>query len=309
VNEPLAELAAYFRAKTRLPDEELARLTLAARAAGSRWNDIAAACGVTTYKDLADVIYRITGETGAELLFSATQEAVRQLAGSERRYLPLTWACAGCGQQVTDRAPAGRPIHVEHGHGPGCVRLVRDQAAGDQRRRAQAPSLILDSEPAAGPVQRHWLRERITGDCPRCGWHGYFHHYLATVDGDWAAAVCDDCCADLHPGITVTVRFYAARVPRFLPGGGEPVAVIRQRDRSDHHYPGIGHFADTGQQMTWRLWWEHTAMLVEEARDGCDLTWLRSAVAGRSRLPPGWPPVTGRRTRPGCPGVASACPQ
>jgi hypothetical protein len=46
--------------------------------------------------------------------------------------------------------------------------------------------------------------------------------------------------------------------------------VIRQRDRSDHDYPGIGHFPDLGQQMTWRLWWEHTAMLVEEARASCD---------------------------------------
>src|SRR4029077_19339380 len=114
MDEPLGELAACFRAKTRLPDEELARLTLAARTAGNRWDAIAA-CGVTTYKDLADVIYRITGETGAELLFSAAQEAARQLAGGERRYPPLAWACAGCGQQVTDRAPAGRPVHVEHG--------------------------------------------------------------------------------------------------------------------------------------------------------------------------------------------------
>jgi len=43
-----------------------------------------------------------------------------------------------------------------------------------------------------------------------------------------------------------------------------------QWDRSDHDYPGIGHFPDTGQQMTWRRWWEHTAMLVEEARASCD---------------------------------------
>jgi hypothetical protein len=36
---------------------------------------------------------------------------------------------------------------------------------------------------------------------------GYFHHYIATVDGDWAAPVCDDCCTGLHPGIMVTVNF------------------------------------------------------------------------------------------------------
>jgi hypothetical protein len=116
MDEPVARLAAYFRTRTRLPDEELARLTLAARAAGRRWEAIAAACGITTCKDLAGVIYRITGHTGAELLFSATQDAVRQLTASERRYPPLTWACSGCGQQVTDRAPVGRPVHVEHGH-------------------------------------------------------------------------------------------------------------------------------------------------------------------------------------------------
>lgn len=81
MDEPVAKLAAYFRAKVRLSDEELVRLNLAARAAGSRWDAIADACGVATYKDLAGVIYRITGDTGAELLFSATQEAARQLAG------------------------------------------------------------------------------------------------------------------------------------------------------------------------------------------------------------------------------------
>ena len=309
MDEPLAELAAYFRVKTRLCDEELARLTLAARAAGSRWDAIAAACGVTTYKDLAGVIYRITGETGAELLFSATQNAVRQLTGSERRYPPLAWACPGCGQQVTDRAPAGRPVHVEHGHGPDCVRLARDQAAEDERRREQLPGLILDSEPVVGPVQRHWLRERITDDCPRCGWHGYFHHYVATVDGNWAAAVCDDCYADLHPGITVTVKFYAARVPGFLPGGGEAVAVIRQRDRSDHDYPDVGHFPDTGQQMTWGLWWEHTAMLVEEARGGCDYDLAEVSRGEAEQIAGGlaashWPPDAAR-----LPWVASVYPE
>jgi len=133
VDESLAEMAAYFRARTRLPDGELARLTLAARASGSRWDAIAAACGVTTHQDLTGVICWITGDTGAELLFSATQQAIRKLTGGERHYPPLTWTCTGCGQQVTERAPAGRPVHVEHGHAPDCTRLARDQAAEDQR--------------------------------------------------------------------------------------------------------------------------------------------------------------------------------
>jgi RNase P subunit RPR2 len=265
MDKPLAELAACFQSKSRLPNQALVQLTEAARAAGSRWEDIAGACGIQTYQDLAGVVYRISGETGADLLFSATQYAVEQLTGSQRRYPPLTWTCPRCGQRITDRAASGRPVHIEHGHGPGCARLTRDQAADNERRREQVPRLILHSEPAVGPVQRHWLRERIEDDCPRCGWHGYFHHYLATVDGDWAAAICDNCYADLHPGITVTVKFFSACF-----GRDAPFAVIRQRTRSDHDYPDIGHFPDTGQQMTWRLWWEHTSMLVEEAHGGAD---------------------------------------
>ena len=88
-----------------MPDQELVRLTAAARAGGSRWEAIAA-CGVNSCTDLGGVIYRITGETGAELLFYATRYAVEPLTGTQRRYTPLTWACPRCGQQVTDRAPA-----------------------------------------------------------------------------------------------------------------------------------------------------------------------------------------------------------
>ena len=45
MDKPLAELAACFQSKSRLPDQALVQLTAAARAAGSRWDDIAAACG------------------------------------------------------------------------------------------------------------------------------------------------------------------------------------------------------------------------------------------------------------------------
>ena len=265
MDEALGELAACFRRRARLPDEELIRLAMDARACGSRWEAMAVACGIRTYEDLGRVIYRVTGDTGAELLFAATQFAVGQVAGSGNYSSPLTWVCPGCGCGVSDRAPVGRPVHVEHGHGPGCARLVRDQAADDQRRRDRLPGLILDSEPAVGSVQRHWLRERITDDCPRRGWHGYFYHYIATIGGDWGAAVCDNCYADLHPGITVTLRFYAAR----WPDDGRPVAVIRQRTRSDHDYPDIGHFPDRGQAITWQLWWQHTPMLVDDERGNC----------------------------------------
>lgn len=97
MNEPLAELAGYFRRKARMPDQELIRLTAAARAGGSRWEGMAAVCGIRTYQDLAGVIYRIADETGAELLFSATQYAVGQFTGSRNYYSPLAWACPHCG--------------------------------------------------------------------------------------------------------------------------------------------------------------------------------------------------------------------
>lgn len=78
---------------------------------------------------------------------------------------------------------------------------------------------------------------------------------LSAVTG----AVCGDCYADLHPDITVAVRFYSAT----WPDDGRPVAVIRQRSRSDET------FADIGQMMTWLLYWEHTPMLVDDVRGNC----------------------------------------
>ncbi len=96
-------------------------------------------------------------------------------------------------------------------------------------------------------------------DCPRCGRHGYFHTHLATIDGDWGGAVCDNCYADLDPGITVTVAFFSAR----LPTSRQPSIVIRQRARSDHRYP------DIGEELGWRLSWEHTTLLTEDARGEC----------------------------------------
>lgn len=116
MEEPLAELTGYFQRRSGMPDAELVLLTGAARTAGSRWEAITAACGVQTYQDLAGVVDWAVGETGAELVFSATQHALGQLTGGQRRYPPLTWTCAECGQQVTDRAASGRPVHIEHGH-------------------------------------------------------------------------------------------------------------------------------------------------------------------------------------------------
>jgi hypothetical protein len=257
VDDPVAELAGYFQRKTKVPDADLVGLTSAARAAGRSWSGIAAECGVWTRADTYGVITqpgRIGAETTAALLFLGTQHALEQVTGS-RRYPPLVWPCPGCGQQVTDRAATGRPHHIEHGHRLPCTRLSRDQAADADARRTQIPRLIAVPEPAAGPLQRHRLRERIIDDCPRCGWHGYFHTHLAIIDGDWSTAVCDNCYADLHPAITVTVKYFSVRSP----SSGGPVAVIRERTRSDYRYP------DLGEEMTWRLQWQHTTLLAADA--------------------------------------------
>jgi hypothetical protein len=262
VDDPVTELAAYFQSKTKVPDEDLVRLASAARAAGGSWEAIAAACGVRESRDAAGIVSQPSGiipSAPAGLLFQATQRSLEKLTGS-RRYPPLTWPCPGCQQQLTDRAAAGRPAHIEHGHAPGCAQLAHDQAADAAARRARLPRLIESSDPAAGPLQRHRLTGRITDDCPRCGWHGYFDEHVATIGGDWSAVVCDDCYADLCPGITVTVAFFSARSP----WDQEPFAVIRQRTRSDERFP------DIGQMMIWQLCWEHTPMLVDDARGNCD---------------------------------------
>src|SRR5690242_6722416 len=89
---------------------------------------------------------------------------------------------------------------------------------------------------AFSPVRCCQLTGPVIDDCPRCGWHGYFHQYLAALDGDWANALCDNCYADLHPAITVSVRFLSARSG----GDGKPFAVIRERTRSDYRFPDLG---------------------------------------------------------------------
>ena len=56
MQDPLAELAGYFCRGTEVPDRELIRLAAAARAGGSRWDGIAAACGVRDYRDITGVL-------------------------------------------------------------------------------------------------------------------------------------------------------------------------------------------------------------------------------------------------------------
>ncbi len=275
MGDPLERLAGYFHRKEKASPEDFTGLARAAREAGHTWSAMTAACGITEPGDMNDVAVAIqpfilVPDRLPELFYQSVSYAIEQLTRPARRYPPVTWHCGTCGRQVTDRAGAGRPIHVEHGHGPGCARLARDQGADDARRRAALPALVKASDPPCGQLQRHHLAEPIIEDCPRCGWRGYFHEHITTIDGDWATAVCDNCYDDLRPGVTVTACYYSASS-----GGREPFAVIRQRTHSDCEFP------DTGQVMTWRLWWEHTPMLVEDSWGQCD-AWLEKIPRGQA---------------------------
>jgi hypothetical protein len=111
--------------------------------------------------------------------------------------------------------------------------------------------------------------------------------------------MCDNCCADQHPAITVTVQFFSARSP----GSTEPFAVIREHTRSGHR------FADLGQQLAWRLAWEHTTLLFEDARGelGTDIVPISQQEAERiagSLAHRYWPPDAGQ-----LPWVTSAYPR
>jgi hypothetical protein len=97
VQEPLAELAPYFQSSSIVPGEDLVLLTAATRAGGSRWEAIAATCGVQTYPDTAEVVCQPSGiipGTAARLLLRVTWCSVGKLTGG-RRCPPLTWPFPG----------------------------------------------------------------------------------------------------------------------------------------------------------------------------------------------------------------------
>ena len=89
------------------------------------------------------------------------------------------------------------------------------------------------------------------------------------MDGDWAAAVCERCYQDLHPGIEVVVSYWSVSEASYLrktPEDHLPFTVIRSRKiagqlggRDEMYRP---HLSQDGEV------WEFTSVLVEEARDG-----------------------------------------
>jgi hypothetical protein len=285
VSGPLGELAAYFRNEIPLPAGDMVRLAAAARASGLRWPDIALACGPGPAS--RDAGEGTAAAATAMRVFRDIQHAAGALAGAGSRLAPLAWPCPGCGRQVSDVAPDGRPVHVEAGHGWGCARLARDQARDDEDRRGRLPRLVAWSEAGDGPLQRHRLARRFTDWCPRCGWHGYFDGWAATVRGNWARVVCDDCWADLSPAVTVTVTFYVCSTRPGRGGAGEPFAVIRQRARSDHGPP------DAGQAMTWEPFWQWSPLLADSGLGGDgDIRQVSQAAAEtviRSLIGRRWP--------------------
>lgn len=300
VSGPLGELAAYFRNEVALPAADMVRLAAAARASGLRWPAIAHACGPRPAGGSGEGD-ETDAAAAAMRVFRDIQHAAGTLVGDGSRLAPLAWLCPGCGQQVSDVAPDGRPVHIEAGHRPGCARLARDQALDDDDRRARLPGLVAWSDAPAGPLQRHRLARGLTDWCPRCGWHGHFDGWAATVGGDWARAVCDDCWADLNPAVTVTVTFYTCSTRPAGRGTGEPFAVIRQRARSDHGPPGAA------QAMTWEPFWRWTPLLAGKASAAdCDVrqvTRARAETVIASLVGRRWPEAA-----LALPWTASACP-
>jgi hypothetical protein len=251
MDELLTELAGYCRDNISLSDADLLRLVSAARTAGHSWAALASACEPDAETEEPTDLLN-TGATGR--LFHKVYDAAETT-----RHGPPSWRCPECHHSVTDLGPLGRPAHLELGHAAACARLTRDQAADDQERRARISSLITSSEPARGSLQRHHLSQRFVDDCPRCGWRGFFDTHAASLNGDWARLLCDNCYADLNPDITVSVTYFVCQHY-----GSHPFGVIRQRSRSDKDHP------DLGQLIAWDMHWQWTNILIQEDHGGAD---------------------------------------
>lgn len=265
MTDPLVELSRHLTEQVHLPAQQVVQLASTTRAAGLRWADIAEVCGVTEVPDDSQATHAWT--IGVTRIFRDIQGVAASTEDTEQKLAPLTWPCPECHREITDSAPLGRPMHVNLGHGPRCSRLARDQAVDDEGRRARLSAAVTESGPRHGSLQRHRLSNRFIDDCPRCGWHGYFATWAATINENWARLLCDNCYADLSPDIEVTATFYCCSTPPYDPGPEGPFAVIRQRSRSDEER------LDSGQAMTWEPFWQWTPILDEAARGTalCDI--------------------------------------
>src|ERR1022692_2824592 len=98
---------------------------------------------------------------------------------------------------------------------------------------------VARSEPPVGGLQLHELADPpVSCFCPRCGWHGNVWN-VATVNGDWAAPVCERCYEDLHPGIEVFASYWSVSEASYLcktPEDHLPFTVIS----ADFHAASCG---------------------------------------------------------------------
>jgi hypothetical protein len=154
--------------------------------------------------------------------------------------------------------PAGRPARTEHGHAPDCARLARDQAGDLADRRAWVPRLIDHSEPARGPRQRHQPSAPSSMTAPAAVGTGSFTpawrlsteagapQYATTATPTWPLAS-------------------PSRWPSSPPAW--PASASLDCDPPAHSQrPPLPRHRD---QITWRLNWEHTTLLTEDARGEC----------------------------------------
>ena len=196
-----------------------------------------------------------------------------------------------------------RPAHAEHRHVAGCARLARDQAADATLRRDWLPRLILHSEPGRpGAAALAAARASMTARAAAGTATSTTTSPPSTATGPPRSG---DCYADLHPDITVTVKFFSAR----WPGGSRAVRRDPPADPQRPRLPRHRAFPDIGQQMTWQLCWEHTPKLVEEAHGGADEDIAEISRAEAEQITAGlaaryWPPDAAR-----LPWVASAYPE
>ena len=153
-----------------------------------------------------------------------------------------------------------RPIHVEHGHAPGCARLAADRAAEAEENAAAAGA-------ADGPFGARRGRYSDTG------WPS---GSPVTARGAVGTATSTTTFAALDRDWSAAVLRRVARRPVSDPHGHRPVllrllahrrGVGRGRckhTRSDYEFP------DLGQMLTWRLYWQHTPMLIDVWRGNCE---------------------------------------
>lgn len=120
LDDPLAGVRAAVLARD-VAVAEMRAYAQEARAAGRSWDDVAEALGIEPADD---------GESRAETAYLLLVEQRPLPSNNPSRYRPSArWACANCGQWITDRGPFGaHPDDREEGHAPGCPRRAAELA-------------------------------------------------------------------------------------------------------------------------------------------------------------------------------------